>query len=167
MVGKNKNCNKRSIYGPRHETTLKPQPCATESRDLINTSSQFVHSAASRPKQWLRFAVSTWKWTISRFLSTLDFLHFLSHWVEANCRKNGKTIPWKSDKRAFKSTMTWAHAKLKRQGCRYFTWNLKRQANVCCFIYVNAVLKLSNRSLALVKPNKDRDLQFMLANIWS
>ena len=43
--------NEHSIQGPRHETTLTPKPCATESRDLINISSQIVHSAASRPKQ--------------------------------------------------------------------------------------------------------------------
>ena len=29
----------------------RPKPYATETRDLINISSQFVHSAASRPKQ--------------------------------------------------------------------------------------------------------------------
>ena len=34
----------------RRETTLRPKPCGTEPHDLINISSQFIHSAASRPK---------------------------------------------------------------------------------------------------------------------
>ena len=61
-------------------------------------------------------------------------LFFFPHGIEDKCRKQGtKTIPRKSYKGAFKSTMTWSHAKLKQQGSRCFTWNVNGQADVCRF----------------------------------
>ena len=37
----------------RRETTLRPKPCGTEPHDLINISSQFIHSVASRQKIYI------------------------------------------------------------------------------------------------------------------
>ena len=57
---------------------LRPRTSATKTRDLINISSQFVHSAASRPKQMV------WQSAIfSSFLSDVVKKSWSAN--EANC----------------------------------------------------------------------------------